>query len=561
MRTRRRYSPAAVATAAALALVLTSCGSGGGNGDGGVMGADQVGVGVNDINSVPRDQLRDGGDLSWPLDQIPDNFNALHIDGTLLENIEVMEALMPGAFVVQPDASVEVDKDYFTSIELTGQDPQQITYTINPDATWNDGTPLTWRDLQSQWQALNGTNDAFLAADTTGYEDIESVERGTNDKQAVVTFARTFGEWRSLFGIIYPTSTTSDPITFNEGWINQILTTAGPFTLQTLDQTGLTITLARDEQWWGEPAKLDRIIYRVTERAALADSLANGEIDFYAIGSDVNLFQRARGIGGVEIRQATEPQYNHITINGGEGSILADPELRKAVARGINRQAIADALIGQIVPDTTPLGNYLYVQGSENYVDHSQDVSYDPAAARAALDQLGWTLQGDVRSKNGEPLTIDLVSTAANPISERISQLTTAQLAEIGVQANIRPAPVAAFFTDYVTPGNFEMIGFGWSGTPFPVSSTSNIYTTDGEQNFGSIGSEEIDRLYEQAIRTLDDQRRIELGQQIDQKIWDLMPQLPLYQSTGAYAVRTTLANFGADGFADVIYEDIGYVR
>ncbi|MGH3904254.1 MAG: ABC transporter substrate-binding protein, partial [Pseudonocardiaceae bacterium] len=163
------------------------------------------------------------------------------------------------------------------------------------------------------------------------------------------------------------------------------------------------------------------LIFRVTERAALADSLANGEIDFYAIGSDVNLFQRARGIGGAEIRQATEPQYNHITINGGEGSILADPELRKAVVRGINRQAIADALVGQIVPDTTPLGNYLYVQGSENYVDHSQNVSYDPEAARAALDNLGWIQQGNVRSKNGEQLTIDLVSTANNPISERTS--------------------------------------------------------------------------------------------------------------------------------------------
>ncbi|MGH3904253.1 MAG: hypothetical protein ACRDTE_08695 [Pseudonocardiaceae bacterium] len=136
-----------------------------------------------------------------------------------------------------------------------------------------------------------------------------------------------------------------------------------------------------------------------------------------------------------------------------------------------------------------------------------------------------------------------------------------AQLAEIGVQANIKPAPVATFFTDYVTPGNFEMIGFGWSGNPFPVTSTRNIYTTNGEQNYGSIGSEEIDRLYEQAIRTLDDKRRLELGQQIDQAIWDLMPQLPLYQSTGAYAVRTTLANFGAGGFADINYEDVGYTR
>ncbi|MGH4009092.1 MAG: ABC transporter family substrate-binding protein [Pseudonocardiaceae bacterium] len=559
MRSRRSYGLAALATAVALALVLTSCGGSGRSGE--VVGADQVGAGVNKINPLPRDQLRDGGDLSWPLDAIPDNFNQLHIDGTLLENSEVMEALMPAAFVVQPDASVTVNERYFTSIELTGQDPQQVTYTISPEATWNDGNPLTWRDLQSQWQALNGTNDAFLAASTTGYEDITSVERGDNDKQAVVTFARNFGEWRSLFSPIYPVATTSDPTTFNKGWINQMPTTAGPFTLQTIDQTGQTITLVRNEKWWGEQAKLDRIIYRVTERAALADSLANGEIDFYAIGSDVNLFQRARGIQGVEIRQAIEPQYNHITLNGGAGSILADPELRKAVVRGINRQAITGALIGQIVPNTAPLGNYVYVQGSANYVDHSRNVSYDPVAARSALDKLGWTLQGNVRSKDGQQLTIDLVTTASNPISERISQLTQAQLAEIGIQANINPAPAAAYFTDYVTPGNFEMVSFAWSGTPFPVTSTRNIYTTDGEQNYGSIGSEEIDQLYEQAIRTLDDQRRVELGQQIDQALWNLMPQLPLYQSTGAYAVRTTLANFGAPGFADVIYEDIGYTR
>jgi glutathione transport system substrate-binding protein len=558
MRTRRRHGLAAVATAVALALVLTSCG-GGGNGE--VVGADRVGAGVNDIKPLPGDQLRDGGDLSWPLDAIPDNFNALNIDGALVDNAEVIGALMPSAFLVQPDASVTVNKNYFTSVELTSQDPQRITYTINPEATWNDGIPLSWRDLQSQWQALNGTNNAFLAASTTGYEDITSVERGENDKQAVVTFARNFGEWRSLFSPIYPVSTTSDPTTFNKGWINQIPITAGPFTLQIIDQTGRTITLVRNEKWWGKRAKLDRIIYRVTERAAMADSLANGELDFYRIGSDVNLFQRARGIQGVEIRQAIEPLYNHITFNGGAGSILADPELRKAVVRGINRQAITDALIGQIVPNTAPLGNYVYVQGSANYVDHSQNVSYNPEVARSALDQLGWTLQGNVRSKDGKPLTINLVTTANNPIGERIAQLTQAQLAEIGVQVNINSAPAASFFTDYVTPGNFEMVGFAWSGTPFPVTSTRNIYTTDGEQNHGNISSKEIDQLYEQAIRTLDDKRRVELGQQIDQALWNLMPQVPLYQVTGAYAVRSTLANFGAPGFADVIYEDIGYTR
>ena len=361
MRTRPRHLLLA-ATATALTLVLTSCGGGGGGG--GLAGSDEQQQGVNDINPLPRDQVRDGGDLRWPLDAIPDNFNRNQLDGTLLENREVMQALMPGAFVVAPDATLAVDEDYFTSIELTSQDPQVVTYTINPDATWDDGVPISWQDLQAQWQASNGTNPAFLVATTTGWEDIASVERGVDDKQAVITFARPYAEWRGLYEELYPASTNRDPATFNEGWIERPLTTAGPFRVDNVDQTAQTITLVRNDRWWGETAKLDRIIFRVTDRAALADALANNEIDFYNIGSDVNLFQRARGIQGIEVRQATEPTYNHITFNGGPGAILADPALRRAVAQGINRQAVADALIGQIVPDVTPLGNYLYVQGS-----------------------------------------------------------------------------------------------------------------------------------------------------------------------------------------------------
>ncbi|MDQ3885587.1 MAG: ABC transporter family substrate-binding protein [Actinomycetota bacterium] len=562
MRTRLRHLRLA-APAALLALVLTGCGGGGGGGGGGLAGTGEQQQGVNDINPLPRDQVRDGGDLRWPLDAIPDNFNRNQLDGTLLENREVMQALMPGAFVVQPDATLTVDKDYFTSIELTSQDPQVVTYTIRPEATWDDGVPVTWQDMQAQWQALNGTNPAFLVATTTGWEDIASVERGVDDKQAVVTFARPFAEWRSLYEELYPASTNRDPATFNEGWIERPLTTAGPFRVENVDQTAKTITLVRNDKWWGQAPKLDRIIYRVTERDALADALANNEIDYYRIGSDVNLFQRATGIQGVKVRQATEPSYNHITFNGAPGAILADPALRRAVAQGINRQSIADALVGQIVPDVTPLGNYLYVQGSQNYVDHSQGIAYNPAAARAALDKLGWISpgEGQIRTRNGQPLNLRYVTTAGNPVSERISQLTQAQLREIGVGVEFVPAASADLFDEFVTPGNFDMVGFGWAGTPFPVSDTRNIYATSGEQNYGKIGSPEIDQMYDRAIRELDDAARTRLGQEIDQAIWELMPQVPLYQQSGAYAVRSTLANFGARGFADVNYTNVGFTR
>lgn len=554
---RHRPGSTLAALAAVAALVLAGCGGGGGAGA--LPGADGLAPGTNDVNPLPRERVREGGDLRWPLDAIPDNFNYQHVDGTTGDNSEIIGALLPGTATTLPDASVVVDTDYFTAVELTSAQPQVVTYTINPAATWSDGTPLTWRDLESQWRALRGTDPAFRATSTTGYEDIASVARGVDDRQAVVTFERVFAEWRSIFNPIYPASTTGDPEVFNTGWIGATPVTAGPFRTEEIDPVGRSVTLVRNEAWWGDRPKLDRIIFRVVDRGALADALANGEIDFYEIGSDVNLFQRARGIPGVAIRQATEPRYNHLTFNGAPGAVLSDPALRRAIATGIDRQAIARALVGQISPDTAPLGNFLFVQGSRDYVDHG--IAFDPAAAAAELDRLGWVAPepGAVRERAGEPLRLRMVVTAANPISERISALARDSLTTLGVEVELVPVPAADLFDQYVTPGNFDLVGFAWGGTVFPVTSTRNIYASTGGQNFGEVGDPEIDALYEQSLRELDDAKRVALGQRIDELLWRTMPQLPLYQGPGAVAVRETLANFGAFGFGSADYADIGY--
>jgi glutathione transport system substrate-binding protein len=364
-----------------------------------------------------------------------------------------------------------------------------------------------------------------------------------------------------MYEHIYPAATNSDPEAFNKGWLTTIGTTAGPFRPETVDATAQTITLVRNEAWWGEPAKLDRIIYRVVERGALADALANNEIDYYRIGSDVNLFARTQGIPGVVVRQAVEPLFNHITFNGGPGNILSDPALRRALVQGMDRQAISTALVGQIVPSITPLDQFVFVQGSANYVGHAQDVAYDPAAAGAALDALGWVSpgEGQVRVRNGQPLNIRYIATAGNPISERIVAITSSQLRAIGVGVEVVPVASADLFDQYVTPGNFDMIGFAYSGSPFPITSNRSIFVSGSESNVSRINTPEIDALFAQASAELDDAARVELLQRIDQALWEQVPYVPLYQATGAVAVRGTLANFGGKGFADDDYTEIGF--
>jgi peptide/nickel transport system substrate-binding protein len=322
--------------------------------------------------------------------------------------------------------------------------------------------------------------------------------------------------------------------------------------------------MVRDEKWWGRKPRLDRIIFRAIPREAQFDALANNESDLVDIGTDVNAFARAQSAPGVVVRKALAPNYNHITFNGRPGNILADQQLRIAIQKGINRQAITQALIGRIVPGAQPLGNHIYVQGEPGYQDNSQVVAYDPAEASRMLDALGWTRQGQgTRSKNGRELVIRDVIQAQNPPSEQTARQVQQFLAEIGVKVDIRPVPQSDFFEKYITPADFDIAQFAWITVPFPVTTNSSIYGTRGDvqQNFGGIGNDTINNLFTQATREFDPARKIELANQIDREIWKTGHSLLLYQRPDVYGVRTGIANIGALGISDPVYTDIGFIR
>lgn len=558
-----RHWLTALATVAVAALTLTSCGGGGGDG----VGGGDAELGRSSINRVDPAQLQDGGTFRWALGELPSNFNYQHLDGSLADNADVMSALMPTAWVIQPDGTPELNRDYMESVELTSTDPQVVTYTINPEATWSDGRPLTWQDIRSQWQAMNGSDPAFEVSSTTGYEDIASVERGVDDRQAVVTFDPKFADWRSLFtqnDLLYPRSTTSDPQVFNEGWTQRPQVTAGPFTADEVDQTAQTISLVRNENWWGPTPRLDRIIYRVVDLDAQPNSYANGEIDSFEIASDVNKFTRAQQLPDTEIRKSVAPDMRHITFNGAEGSILADRELRIAIQRGIDRNAIADAMLGRVLSEPEPLGNHIFRAGQRGFQDNDQVVSYGPEAASGTLDELGWTRQGDgIRSKDGRRLVIRDVIPSGVATSEQEAKIVRQQLQQIGVELQIVTVPVADFFEKHVNVGDFDVSHFSWLGTAFPVSDSGSIYglTQDTQQNYGRIGNDTINNLYAQADQALDEQRKIELANRIDTEIWRAGHSLLLYARPDIKAVQRDVANYGAFGFADEVYTDIGFTR
>ncbi|QFS93002.1 putative monoacyl phosphatidylinositol tetramannoside-binding protein LpqW precursor [Mycobacterium sp. THAF192] len=546
-----------LAVVATLGLVVTGCSS---PDEAPSAGGDAELGASADINPQDPATLQQGGNLRLALSGFPPNFNYLHIDGNVADFGGLLRWTLPRAFFIKPDGEMTVNSDYFTSVELTSTDPQVVTYTINPKAVWTDGTPITWEDFAAQINATSGKDDRFLFAAPNGSERVESVTKGVDDRQAVITFAQHYADWRGMFAgnsMLAPKSMTQDPEAFNRGFLNGPAPSAGPFMITSVDRAAQRITLTRNPDWWGETPVLDSVTYTVLDDAAKMPALQNNALDAVGVANldDLTIARRTQG---VSIRRAPAPSWYHMTFNGAEGSILADPALRTAISKGIDRQAIASVTQRGLVDNPVPLNNHIYLAGQEGYQDNS--IGFDPEAAKRDLDALGWQLNGQFREKDGRRLTIRDVFYDAQS-TRQIAQIAQNNLAQIGVELQLNAVGGGQLFTDFVTPGNFDIAQFSWVGDAFALAGLTQIYASNGESNYGKIGSPEIDAQIEETLSELDPAKARELANELDRMIWSEGFSLPLFQSPGNIAVRSALANYGPTGIGDLNYTAVGFMK
>jgi peptide/nickel transport system substrate-binding protein len=554
---------AALAALVVAGLLMGGCGGGPGKQGGAVKRID--------INATPRDEVKQGGTLRIPIDQFSTQWNYHHVNGPEASTSAVMGALMPAAFVSDDRANLSVDRNYVLSAELTSTSPKQVvTYRLNPKARWSDGKPITWRDYEAQWRALRSPSGPFQIASSTGYERVGSVRQGRDPYEVVVTFDRRYTEWQGLFGLLYPAATNSDPQTFNTGWLSKIPVTAGPFKLGKIDQTAKTVTIVRDPEWWGPPAKLDSIVFRFLAIDASINAFVSGEVDVVDVGPNQSNYKRVQRVPGAAVRRAAGPDFRHFTFNG-TSPILSDLNVRRAVAMAIDREATARSdLVGLDWPVRT-MNNHFFVNTQTGYRDNAGEVGrFNLAKARQLLDQAGWRPSGAFRRKGARTLELRFVIPSGVPTSRQEAGLAQAMLRKVGVKVDIRTVPENDFFDRYVEPGNFDITPFSWLGGSLPISSAASIYEKPVkgpggqlaiQQNFARVGSTQIDRLMASAQEELDLAKARELLNQADKLVWDEVHSVILYQRPQITATKENLANFGSFGFKSTIYPDIGFVE
>ena len=533
MRHQRRRPLRLAVLALAFALVTAACGDGDdGGGDSGTSNA-----------------IKDGGTLSYAADQEPTGFNnnTSKDNGTSVLNVVIN--MFPPVFRLHPDYSVQLNKELMDSAEQTSADPQTIVYKIKQEAVWSDGTPVSADDFEYLWKNLNGSIKGNDVASTTGYDQIKSVKGSDNGKTVTVVFSEPFTDWKSLFyGLLPAEYMAKVPGGWNTGLDKspEKIPVNGPYAVSGWEQ-GQSLTLARNDKYFGPKAHLDSIVFRfLPESTTQPAALQNNEVDLIYPQPQLDLVAQVKALPDVTSELNIGLSFEHLDFNF-KNEHLADPNVRRAIATGLNISELVDRTVKQFTDEAKPLGNRIWLPGQPYYQDHfGQYGKGDVAGAAKLLEDAGYTKGADgIYAKGAKKLSLRISTTAGNQLRETQEQLIQAQLKQVGIDIKIANADNRKLFGEWLPQGNFDIANFGWVGNPFAISSSQDIYRTGGGGNYGQYHSDKVDQLFGQAVREVDEAKSAEIGNQIDQQLTADMATIPLYAKPTYLAVRNSFANVG----------------
>jgi peptide/nickel transport system substrate-binding protein len=308
-------------------------------------------------------------------------------------------------------------------------DARRATFTLRRNVTCSDGTPLTAGQVAEDLKYLGdpknkspqyGVNTPPEPFTVTGDEGAGTVTV-TMDKEP-------FGFLLNTIGLA--------PIMCAKGLKNPTLLQkasdgTGPFVLtKVVPGQSYTFTVRRDYRWGpggaattapGTPTEVGLRV--VTNETTAANLLLSGEANMALVAGPDRARLDARGLKRLEV-SATG---TGLRFNQRDSRPAAEERVRRALVQALDLGEIVKVSTGGV--GTAATGLVL----TEPRACAGDTVTgllprYDVAGAESLLDAAGWTKgPGDVRAKNGKPLSIDLhylpsVSIQSKPTAELIAE-------------------------------------------------------------------------------------------------------------------------------------------
>lgn len=333
--------------------------------------------------------------------------------------------------------------------ELVGDNT--FRFTMDENAHFADGTPIDAEAVKYSMNYIGSDPDTSTWA---GLEISSAEVTVVDDRTVDITpqdLTPRFAEdtVQPVMSILQP---GSDPLAGISPF-----ECSGPFKVVDYEPEEF-IVVARNENYWGEPALLDRIEFRfIDDNTTRALALENGEVDLI---TDVPRPIARQFEHNPDVQVKIPPSMGesmHLYLarrdEAGSEKLLADPLLRRAVAAAIDPVAyIAVALdgYGEVTGSITPPALF------GEHAELLEGVPFDPEEAAGLLEEAGWMLAGgdEFRTRDGETLKVTMIY--GGQFELRGAELIQAQLEAVGFDVDIEQLEPGAY-TEAREQGRFDI--------------------------------------------------------------------------------------------------------
>src|SRR5699024_7907223 len=139
---------------------------------------------------MPYDDVPQGGSITEAILTIPVNCNLLQVDGNDTDTTRIARPCGAEAEISHSETGEKtLNPDYIESAEIISEDPQTVAFRYNPDAVWEDGSPIVVDDLIAQWKALNGADPDFVTVTEAGWDQISSITRTDDEFSGEIVYS------------------------------------------------------------------------------------------------------------------------------------------------------------------------------------------------------------------------------------------------------------------------------------------------------------------------------------------------------------------------------------
>ena len=445
---------------------------------------------------------------------------------------------LPQAFRVSPEGEYVPGPVLAGAPTVDPGPPVTVTYPINPDAVWSDGTPITSADFEYTWQQIVTGKDIY---DSTGYTSIASIDT-TDPKTAVVTFSEPFAGWRDLFGGFYYIL----PSHLLEGKNRHKIMkdgyafSGGPWMLDGGAQgwdKGRSMTLVPNPEYWGQQPSIAKVVFQfIPESAAETQALKTGQVSAaYPIPQTGVLTEIEKA--GLEYQVGYGNTFEGFWFNN-MAPPLDSTAVRQALLYATDRQAIVDQIIKPAVREGRVLQSYIVPTFPQYYTPSFAEYSLDLDKVDELMTGDGWKKGSDgIWAKNGTKASLTVSTTAGNEGRELAEQLWQSQLEQAGFDLTIKNASADLLFGKQLPRGRYSVALYASVGTPDPglciIFCSQNIPTKDNGlvgQNFSRVKSPTIDEPWTAADREIDPTLRAASVKQGQAALAEEAVSIPLYQ-------------------------------